>query len=157
MNYKMNERDLDPVLAAKKKILLRLAYNRISHSQPNSLGAVETLIKIFGNILSHPGEEMYRKLKIKSNVYQLRLAEVDGVKEFLYEVGFTRQIILFEEYLVLSNPDYSVITVGLSVLEDCHSLCAEKSAREEKKKQDSSKEEEEYQRAIKKRIEEAGN
>jgi hypothetical protein len=49
---------------------------------------IDTLEKILKNILTHPAEAKYRKLKVAGKVFTETLLTVDGALDFLYSLGF---------------------------------------------------------------------
>ena len=56
---------------------------------PDNKKAIDTLEKILKNILTHPSEAKYRKLKVAGKVFTETLLPVDGACDFLYSLGFT--------------------------------------------------------------------
>ena len=57
-------------------------------SAPDNQKAIDTLEKILKNILTHPAEAKYRKLKVAGKVFTETLLPVDGALDFLYSLGF---------------------------------------------------------------------
>ena len=55
---------------------------------PDNQKAIDTLEKILKNILTHPLEAKYRKLKVAGKVFTETLLPVDGALDFLYSLGF---------------------------------------------------------------------
>ena len=55
---------------------------------PDNKKAIDTLEKILKNILTHPAEAKYRKLKVAGKVFTETLLPVDGALDFLYSLGF---------------------------------------------------------------------
>lgn len=49
---------------------------------------VETLSKYLENILLHPTEEKYRKIRLSNRVFQDKVAPVEGAQDFLLGAGF---------------------------------------------------------------------
>ena len=50
--------------------------------------AVDTLDKYIGNILLHPGEEKFMKIRKSNKAFQERVACLEGTEEFLLDFGF---------------------------------------------------------------------
>lgn len=78
-------------------------------SQENIQICVDTLTKCLNNVLEHPDEEKYRKIRVKSNAFQAKVIPIEGSLEFLQAVGFTKQLLPHidaeeeEEFYVLSS------------------------------------------------------
>ncbi|XP_006819414.1 UBX domain-containing protein 6-like [Saccoglossus kowalevskii] len=53
---------------------------------------IDTICKYLDNIISHPGEEKYTKIRIQNKAFQDKVACIEGSEEFLQSVGFTRQM-----------------------------------------------------------------
>ena len=49
--------------------------------------------RYLGNVVSHPGEEKYCKIRLQNRVFQERVASVEGALRFLEAVGFQRQML----------------------------------------------------------------
>lgn len=80
---------------------------------------VETLCKYLGNILEHPEEEKYRRLRLSNKVMQQKILPLEGALDFLQAAGFQQKVLPHEdgeeEFLVF--PDDGDITV-LELLRD---------------------------------------
>lgn len=127
--------------------------------------------EIINNILEHPGEEKYCKIKIKTRIYQGKLADVDGARELLLTLGnllyllsfyassdntgFARKVIEYEEYLVVQEPNCDLLTACRDLLNERHVHSLTRAAQAEHNKKRAQKEEEEYQKSIRTRIETA--
>ena len=53
---------------------------------------VETLSKYLDNIISHPGEEKYCKIRVQNKAFQERVCKLEGTQEFLQAAGFAVQM-----------------------------------------------------------------
>lgn len=49
---------------------------------------VETLSKYLDNLISNPGEEKFRKIRLSNKAFTERVRELEGTDEFLQAVGF---------------------------------------------------------------------
>jgi len=54
---------------------------------------VETLFRYLDNIVQHPGEEKYHKIRIQNKVFQEKVAPMEGTEQFLAAAGFQLQLI----------------------------------------------------------------
>nr|CAH0113438.1 unnamed protein product [Daphnia galeata] len=69
---------------------------------------VETLYRYLDNIVQNPTEEKYHKIRINNKVYQERVVQLEGVRQFLQAAGFQLKSIPNaqqepEDFWVLSN------------------------------------------------------
>ncbi|MEE6487668.1 hypothetical protein FKM82_014983 [Ascaphus truei] len=70
---------------------------------------VETVAKYLDNIISHPDEEKYHKIRLSNKVFQERIGCLEGAPEFFEAVGFEKMMLpvpgqeVTEEFYVLSN------------------------------------------------------
>ncbi len=69
----------------------------------------EILIKIFKNILEHPGNDKYLKFKLSNKILQ-KIINFQSVLDLLFFVGFKKIIINGEEYLVLNEYDKQIFS-----------------------------------------------
>uniref|UniRef100_A0A336M5Y8 CSON009594 protein n=1 Tax=Culicoides sonorensis TaxID=179676 RepID=A0A336M5Y8_CULSO len=63
---------------------------------------VETLIRYIENIINHPDEEKYRKIRMSNRIFQEKVEHVEGALDFLRAIGFTEQTIDDEKFLIFS-------------------------------------------------------
>ncbi|KAH3892776.1 UBX domain-containing protein 6-like [Dreissena polymorpha] len=66
---------------------------------------VETLCKYLDNIISNPGEEKFRKIRISNKAFVERIAPLRGTEEFLQAAGFQITSLPFED----RNEDFYVM------------------------------------------------
>ncbi len=67
---------------------------------------METLCKYVDNIIEHPDEEKFRKIRRSNKIYQERVALCEGHNFFLEAVGFDLQLIddqVTSPYMVISE------------------------------------------------------
>lgn len=65
--------------------------------------AVRTLLTFVRNVVEHPGQEKYRKVRTANNTFQTRLASKTGGVECMHAFGFEEKEENGESYLVLSE------------------------------------------------------
>lgn len=53
---------------------------------------IETLCKYLENIIQHPGEEKYTKIRINNKVFQEKVSSLEGTDEFLQAAGFASKL-----------------------------------------------------------------
>ncbi|XP_063698621.1 UBX domain-containing protein 6 [Culicoides brevitarsis] len=64
---------------------------------------VETLIRYIENIINHPDEEKYRKIRMSNRIYQEKVESVEGAFDFLTSIGFEEQTIDDEKFLIFAK------------------------------------------------------
>uniref|UniRef100_A0A1L8DTQ1 Putative ubiquitin regulatory protein n=1 Tax=Nyssomyia neivai TaxID=330878 RepID=A0A1L8DTQ1_9DIPT len=85
---------------------------------------VETLTKYLENIINHPDDEKYRKIRMSNRIFSEKVHNVEGSMEFLHAAGFEEQSIDGEAFLVYFSKGDNYIE-QLQVLLDAL-MCAEK-------------------------------
>jgi UBX domain-containing protein 6 len=78
---------------------------------------VETLIKYLENIVNHPDEEKYRKIRMSNRIFSEKVKPVEGALEFLTAAGFGELNLDGEEFLVWSEENGGTIE-NLNILLD---------------------------------------
>lgn len=68
-----------------------------------STGCIETLSKYLENILQHPDEEKYRKIRMSNRIFCEKVRDVEGAMDFLLAAGFKEQIIDDEPFLIYAE------------------------------------------------------
>lgn len=71
---------------------------------------IETLFRYLDNIIQHPTEEKFQKIRVNNKVYQEKVAPLEGVNEFLKASGFQLRHIPnregeLEEFWIYQNED----------------------------------------------------
>ena len=59
---------------------------------------IETLLKYLDNIINHPGEEKYHKIRIGNKIFQERVSCLKGTEEFLQAAGFLIRSLPHEDH-----------------------------------------------------------
>ena len=62
--------------------------------------ALSTLLKLINNVISHPSEEKYRKVKQSNGAFQRRLGGLKGAKELMFSAGFFEETVDGDDGLV---------------------------------------------------------
>jgi hypothetical protein len=85
----------------KRQALLKIYDTLISKEHFNiQIPCLETLLTILNNLLAHPEEEKYRRIRFSSQTLQKKVINTRGGLNFLYEVGFQKRVFEFQEFLV---------------------------------------------------------
>ncbi|XP_078482173.1 UBX domain-containing protein 6-like [Ciona intestinalis] len=78
----------------------------LNTSQDKVQAAIDIIIRYIDNIIAHPGEEKYQKIRKNNKVFTEKVASVEGAEEFLEAAGFQRRIGENDEiYFVLNNTE----------------------------------------------------
>ncbi|XP_057378920.1 UBX domain-containing protein 6-like [Daphnia carinata] len=69
---------------------------------------IETLFRYLDNVVQNPTEEKYHKIRVNNKIYQERVAQLEGVQQFLQAAGFQLKSVQnaqqeLEDIWVLSN------------------------------------------------------
>ncbi|KAK6238629.1 hypothetical protein QUC31_004098 [Theobroma cacao] len=86
---------------------------------------LQTLFKIIGNVIEHPDEMKFRRLRKANPIIQRNIANYKAAVEILLLIGFTEDVILdeigkAETYLVLKRNDPGLLWLAKSSLETCN-------------------------------------
>ncbi|KAL1510904.1 hypothetical protein AB1Y20_005735 [Prymnesium parvum] len=79
----------------------------------------ETLFKIVQNVLQHPGDEAFRRLKRSSKTFETKIAPAKGGVRFLRAVGFCEEGEGEEASLVLRAPEEARLLEAKAALKEC--------------------------------------
>jgi len=92
-----------PTTAPSTTATVESAMATLKSSNPASVysTALSTLVKVASNIISHPTEEKYRKVKRSNAAFARRLGAIPGGPDAMTALGFTNQTIETEAYFVL--------------------------------------------------------
>uniref|UniRef100_A0A0V0G4W3 Putative ubiquitin regulatory protein n=1 Tax=Triatoma dimidiata TaxID=72491 RepID=A0A0V0G4W3_TRIDM len=72
---------------------------------------IDTLCTYLQNIISHPDDDKYKKIRVMNKVFQERVSKIIGASEFLESAGFAKELIALqseeEEFYVFksTSPD----------------------------------------------------
>ncbi|BET00799.1 UBX domain-containing protein [Nesidiocoris tenuis] len=80
---------------------------------------VDTLCTYLNNIVQHPDEEKYRKIRLSNKVFQDKVAKIEGSMQFLEAAGFEKKRLPFKEeeddFLVFAEDNLDVEHLELLV------------------------------------------
>lgn len=77
------------------------------NTKEKSSACIETLTKYLENIIQHPDEEKYRKIRRTNRIFSEKIQPVEGALDFLFAAGFTEQEIDGEPFLIHSDESHS--------------------------------------------------
>lgn len=85
---------------------------------------LQTLFKIIRNVIEHPDETKYKRLRKANPIIQRSVANYKAAMEILFLVGFNEDVVLdeigkAETYLVLKRNDLALLWLAKSSLETC--------------------------------------
>lgn len=66
---------------------------------------IETLKKYLENIIQNPSEEKFQKIRCSNRIFQEKVANIEGSKEFLKAAGFVEKEVDGELFLVWTQSD----------------------------------------------------
>ncbi|CAH0746833.1 unnamed protein product [Bemisia tabaci] len=93
-----------------------LMIHTLNRNKEKVASCVEILCKYLENVVKNPTEEKYRKIRMSNKIFQEKVVNLEGTKEFLAAAGFQEQLLPFQDkeepFLVMSE----------SKLEDLESL-----------------------------------
>lgn len=73
------------------------------NTKEKSSACIETLKKYLENIIQHPDEEKYRKIRMSNRIFADKVAPCEGALDFLLGAGFVEQTIDDETFLIHSD------------------------------------------------------
>lgn len=93
-----------PFLQEAKEKLVRIMIAQIqnvtANAPPVQEDCIATLRKLCANVLAHPGEEKYRRVRANSGAMQGKVCRCRGGEDFLIAAGWRRKVDNFEPYFV---------------------------------------------------------
>ncbi|EOD33588.1 hypothetical protein EMIHUDRAFT_313977 [Emiliania huxleyi CCMP1516] len=103
---------LETEVAQARKLVLRALDAKIAiQDDATALGAIRLALKLAGNILEHPDEGKYTRIKNSSAAFQRCLAKCPGGLELVMAMGFRTVVHEFEEFWAVE-----VSPLALSIL-----------------------------------------
>jgi len=103
---------LETEVAQARKLVLRALDAKIAiQDDATALGAIRLALKLAGNILEHPDEGKYTRIKNSSAAFQRCLAKCPGGLELVMAMGFRTAVHEFEEFWAVE-----VSPLALSIL-----------------------------------------
>ncbi|XP_050381147.1 uncharacterized protein LOC126798275 [Argentina anserina] len=113
----------DPVTVACKRMQKTIEMLQAEVNPTQAVAVLQTLFKIIRNVLEHPGESKYRRLRKANPMIQKNVANYKAAMEFLFLIGFNENVVdeigRAETYLVLKRDDPGLLWLAKSSLETC--------------------------------------
>jgi len=132
-------------LNEKRKQFLRIYDTEMRRELdiPTLLATLETVSKVFNNIIDNPNTEKYRQIPVTSKVFQNNVIDRKGAKSFILACGFHKKTIDSKEYWVLPNSEHLIHVLKLACSEviDKRKLEFQETAEQERRKDQKEKEE----------------
>lgn len=73
------------------------------NTKEKSAACIETLTKYLQNIIEHPDDEKYRKIRQSNRIFSEKVRPCEGALDFLLGAGFIEQTIDDEPFLIYAN------------------------------------------------------
>lgn len=73
------------------------------NTKEKSTACIETITKYLQNIIQHPDEEKYRKIRQSNRIFCEKVRPCEGALDFLLAAGFKEQTIDDEAFLIYSD------------------------------------------------------
>lgn len=73
------------------------------NTKEKATACIDTLKKYIENIIHHPDEEKYRKIRMSNRVFCEKVQPVEGALDFLLGAGFLETALDGEQYLIHSD------------------------------------------------------
>ncbi|KAL1092273.1 hypothetical protein V6Z11_D07G212300 [Gossypium hirsutum] len=132
-NMKIDEPDLDDqelqriqdsVTGICSRLQKAIEMLRAEVNPTEATVVLQTLFKIIGNVIEHPDEMKFRRLRKANPIIQRNIANYKAAMEILLLIGFSEDVILdeigkAETYLVLKRNDPGLLWLAKSSLETC--------------------------------------
>eukprot|EP00667_Euglena_gracilis_P026937 EG_transcript_32890 len=77
----------------------------------------ETAITILSNVVNHPTEEKYRRLKCRNATVQKKVLQCRGGDELFSSVGWRKAVYDMEEFLLYEGDDYNLLSAVIGKLQ----------------------------------------
>lgn len=84
-------------LADEPEMTSALMVHTLNKDRQKVKMCIETLCKYLDNIVNHPEEEKYRKIRVKNKAFSERVLSLHGTEEVLAAVGFTKSMFPVDE------------------------------------------------------------
>ncbi|KAI3769608.1 hypothetical protein L6452_00717 [Arctium lappa] len=118
------QRIQDPVMVACNRLKKSIEMLQSEVSPSEAAMVFQTLVKIVKNVIEHPDETKFKKLRKANPVIQKNIASYNGAMEILFLIGFCEDVVQdgigrAESYLVLKRNDPGLLWLAKSSLETC--------------------------------------
>lgn len=85
-------------LAEEPEMASALMIHTLNKDKEKVKVCVDTVCKYLDNIIGHPDEEKYRKIRVSNKAFSERIAPLRGTEEFLQAAGFVMKMLPFEDH-----------------------------------------------------------
>nr|GEV73759.1 hypothetical protein [Tanacetum cinerariifolium] len=118
------QRIQDPVMIACNRLKKSIETLQSEVSPAEAAMVFQTLVKIVKNVIEHPNEIKFKKLRKANPVIQKNIASHNAAMEILFLIGFCEDVVQdeigrAEAYLVLKRNDPGLLWLAKSSLETC--------------------------------------
>ncbi|BFG26014.1 hypothetical protein CerSpe_122880 [Prunus speciosa] len=117
------QRIQDPVTVFCKRLQENIELLQAEVNPTQATTVLQTLFKIIRNVLEHPGEIKYRRLRKANPAIQRNVANYKAAMAILFLLGFNENVVdeigRPETYLVLKRDDPGLLWLAKSSLETC--------------------------------------
>ncbi|KAF9606712.1 hypothetical protein IFM89_027756 [Coptis chinensis] len=114
----------DPVYAFCTRLQKTIGMLKSEVSPTEATSVLETLFKIIRNVIEHPNETKYRRLRKANPQFRRSVANYKAAMDVLFLVGFNEDLVSdeigrSETYMVLKRNDPGLLWLAKSSLETC--------------------------------------
>nr|XP_043619290.1 uncharacterized protein LOC122591141 [Erigeron canadensis] len=118
------QRIQDPVMIACNRLNKSIKMLQSEVSPSEAAVVFQTLVKIVRNVIEHPDETKFKKLRKANPVIHKNIASYNAAMEILFLIGFCEDVVQdeigrAEAYLVLKRNDPGLLWLAKSSLETC--------------------------------------
>lgn len=118
------QRIQDPVTVVCSRLQRAIEMLRVEVTPMEAAAVLQTLFKIIRNVIEHPNEMKYRKLRKANPIIERNIANYKAAMEILTLIGFNEDVVSdeigkAEAYIVLKRNDPGLLWLAKSSLEAC--------------------------------------
>ncbi|KAK9284353.1 hypothetical protein L1049_023524 [Liquidambar formosana] len=118
------QRIQDPVTVVCSRLQKAIDMLRSEVNPTEATTVLQTLFKIIRNVIEHPDDMKFKRLRKANPVFQRNVASYKAALEVLFLIGFNEDVVLdeigrAETYLVLKRNDPGLLWLAKSSLETC--------------------------------------
>ena len=110
----------DATVAESRKMVVRALDSKICEEEaPVALAAISTACTLVNNIITHPDETKYKKIRTNNPAIRKKLLQCPGAQDLLLALGFRTKVIEFEEFWIVDDSPvvHRMLADGLLALE----------------------------------------
>lgn len=110
----------DATVAESRKMVVRALDSKICEEEaPVALAAISTACTLINNIITHPDEAKYKKIRTNNPAIRKKLLQCPGAQDLLLALGFRTKVIEFEEFWIVDDSPivHRMLADGLLALE----------------------------------------